>query len=90
MNKRDFMPQIPYKDPKVMAHLLGLGLDCNDGHKRITQADKFSILGGSEETHDRMTETLLKTMEDLSIKGKALEETSQEEISDLISKNSST
>jgi hypothetical protein len=29
-------------------------------------------------------------MEDLSIKGKALEETSQEEISDLISKNSST
>ncbi len=84
------MPQIPYKDPKVMAHLLGLGLDCKDGHKRITQADKFSILGGSEETHDRMTETLLKTMEDLSIKGKALEETSQEEISDLISKNSST
>jgi len=90
MNKRDFIPQIPYKDPKVMAHLLGLGLDCKDGHKRITQADKFSILGGSEETHDRMTETLLKTMEDLSIKGKALEETSQEEISDLISKNSST
>ena len=90
MNKRDFMPQIPYKDPKVMAHLLGLGLDCKDGHKRITQADKFSILGGSEETHDRMTETLLKTMEDLSIKGKALEDTSQEEISDLISKNSST
>ena len=51
MNKRDFLPQIPYKDPKVMAHLLGLGLDCTDGHKRITKADKFSILGGSEETH---------------------------------------
>jgi len=89
MNKRDFLPQIPYKDPKVMAHLLGLGLDCKDGHKRITQADKFSILGGSEETHDRMTETLLKTMEDLSIKGKALEEASSEELSDIIAKNSS-
>jgi hypothetical protein len=90
MNNRDFLPQIPYKDPKVMAHLLGLGLDCTDGHKRITKADKFSILGGSEETHDRMTETLLKTMEDLSIKGKSLEEASGEELSDIIAKNSST
>ena len=70
-----------------MAHLLGLGLDCTDGHKRITQADKFSILGGSEETHDKMTETLLKTMEDLSIKGRALEETSTQELSDIINKN---
>ena len=87
MNSRHYHPQIPYKDPKVMAHLLGLGLDCTDGHKRITQADKFSILGGSDETHGKMTETLLKTMEDLSIKGKALEETSPEELSDIISKN---
>ena len=86
MKSRNF--QVPYKDPKVMAHLLGLGLDCSDGHKRITQADKFSILGGSEETHCRMTETLLKTMEDLSIKGKALEEASQDEIRDLLLKNS--
>jgi len=84
----DRMPSaIPYKDPKVMAHLLGLGLDCTDGHKRITQAQKFSILGGSDETHSKMTETLLKTMEDLTIKGKALEETSQEELSDIIQKN---
>ena len=70
-----------------MAHLLGLGLDCTDGHKRITQAQQFSILGGSEETHSKMTETLLKTMEDLTIKGKALEEASQEELSDIIKKN---
>ena len=32
-------PKLPVKDPKVMAHLLGLGLDCDDGHKKITQAD---------------------------------------------------
>jgi hypothetical protein len=87
MNPRPFNSSIPYKDPKVMAHLLGLGLDCTDGHKRITQADKFSILGGSDETHGRMTETLLKTMEDLSIKGKDLNETDPEELSDLIAKN---
>jgi hypothetical protein len=88
MNPRPFNTSIPYKDPKVMAHLFGLGLDCTDGHKRITQADKFSILGGSDETHGRMTETLLKTMEDLSIKGKDLNETDPEELSDIIAKNS--
>jgi hypothetical protein len=88
MNPRSFNSSIPYKDPKVMAHLLGLGLDCTDGHKRITQADKFSILGGSDETHCRMTETLLKTMEDLSIKGKDLNDTDPEELSDIIAKNS--
>jgi hypothetical protein len=87
MNPRPFNSSIPYKDPKVMAHLLGLGLDCTDGHKRITQADKFSILGGSDETHGRMTETLLKTIEDLSIKGKDLNETDPEELSDIIAKN---
>lgn len=87
MSKRFNHPSIPYKDPKVMAHLFGLGLDCDDGHKRITKADKFSILGGSEQTHDRMTETLIKTIEDLTIKGKNLEDASSEELSDIIQKN---
>ncbi|MEC7800708.1 MAG: hypothetical protein VX609_05405 [Verrucomicrobiota bacterium] len=77
----------PISDPKVLSHLLGVGLDCTDGHKRITQADKFSILGGSENTHDSMTETLCKTFEDLSRKGKSLEDASMEELSDLIRKN---
>lgn len=79
---------LPTNDPKIMAHLMGLGLDCTDGHKRITQAEKFSILGGSEQTHENMTETLFKTFEDLSRKGKCLEDASMEEISDLIKKNS--
>ncbi|MDA8774719.1 hypothetical protein N9N13_03245 [Opitutales bacterium] len=87
MNNRIQNPNLPIKDPKVMAHLFGLGLDCTDGHKRITQADKFSILGGSENTHDKMTETLFKTFEDLSMKGKSIENVSMEEISDLIQKN---
>lgn len=87
MNERYQHPKLPIKDPKVMAHLLGLGLDCEDGHKRITQADKFSIFGGSQNTHDKMTETLCKTFEDLTIKGKQLEETSKDELNDLILKN---
>jgi hypothetical protein len=34
-----------------------------------------------------MTETLFKTFEDLSMKGKSIENVSMEEISDLIQKN---
>ena len=50
------------KDDKHLSHLMGLGLDCTDGHKRITQGDKFSILGGSDKTHDNMTETLYQNL----------------------------
>jgi len=69
------------------AHLLGVGLDNEDGHRRVTRAEKFSIVGGSEETHGRMTETLVKTFEDLSRKGKALEQTEKNELSELIERH---
>ena len=69
------------------AHLLGIGLDNEDGHKRLTRAEKFSIVGGSEETHDRMTETLVKTFENLKTKGKDLEDTEKDELAELIHRN---
>ena len=69
------------------AHLLGIGLDNQDGHKRLTRAEKFSIVGGSEETHDRMTETLVKTFENLKTKGKDLEDTEKDELAELIHRN---
>ena len=72
---------------KKSVHLLGVGLDNKDGHKRLTQAEHFSIIGGSEETHDRMTETLIKTFEDLKGQGKSLENTQQEELAEIIHKN---
>lgn len=68
-------------------HLLGIGLDGNDGHKRITQAEKFSVVGGSAETHERITETVLKTFEDLKRKGKELEEAEPRELAELLHKN---
>ncbi len=71
---------------KRKSRLIGLGLD-GDGQKRITTADKFDIIGGSEETHEMMTETAMKTFEDLKRKGKELEDTSPEELRDLINKN---
>lgn len=68
-------------------HLLGIGLDNNDGHKRVTRAERFSVVGGSEETHERMTETLVKTFEELKHKGKSLEQSEPQEIAELIQKN---
>jgi hypothetical protein len=64
--------------------LLGLGFDNKDGHKRITKGDNFYLAGGSEETHERMTETVIKFNEKLSRRGKHLQELSQEEFTDLM------
>lgn len=69
------------------AHLLGVGLDNEDGHKRITKAEQFSIVGGSKETHDRMTETVVKTFEDIKKAGKTLETVETQRLAELIDKN---
>ena len=66
------------------AALFGVGLDNQDGHKRITTGDKFLILGGSEETHERITETVVKTFEELRQRGKPLEEIETKELSEII------
>jgi hypothetical protein len=65
-------------------HILGVGLDNKDGHKRMTQAKSFSIVGGSQETHEKMTETLVKTFETLDRRGKTLEMVEKKELSDII------
>ena len=77
---------MPKKDTQ-QAHLLGLGLDNDDGHKRITSAEEFSIVGGSENTHERMTETVIKTFEDMKNDGKTLSNIEPEQLSDLLQKN---
>ncbi|MGJ8639597.1 MAG: hypothetical protein ACSHYA_09410 [Opitutaceae bacterium] len=69
---------------KEQSHLIGLGLDGKDGHKRITQAERFAIMGGSEETHGRMTETVMKTFETLDRRGKSLDTLEKTELSDII------
>ena len=64
-------------------HLLGLGLDNGDGHTRITRGDNFSLLGGSETTHEKMQETCIKVNEKIRQRGKTLETVSRQELTDL-------
>ncbi len=69
------------------AGLLGLGLDNTDGHKRLTTGEQFAIVGGSAETHDRMTETVVKTFEELKTRGKPLHKVEPNELAEILYKS---
>ncbi|MFT3782156.1 MAG: hypothetical protein QM790_09075 [Nibricoccus sp.] len=65
----------------------GIGLDNKDGHKRVTTGEQFVLVGGSEETHGRMTETAIKTFEELKHRGKHLAEVEHAELQEIIHKS---
>lgn len=72
----------PSSKGRGKALLLGVGLD-NDGHKRVTTGPNFALVGGTQETHEVMTEKAIKINEKLSAKGKTLEQVSREEFDDI-------
>jgi hypothetical protein len=61
------------------AILLGVGLDSDDGHTRVTKGKNFLLCGGSRDTHDQMTESAVKINEKLAEAGKKLHEVSRDE-----------
>ena len=72
----------PAEEPKK-AFLLGLGLDNQDGHLRLTRGENFHLVGGSEETHGTMQEKAQKFNEKLRERGRRLEDISREEFRDI-------
>ena len=70
------------KKKMARAVLLGVGLD-SDGHKRLTTGPNFALVGGSQETHEQMTEKALKINEKLKARGKQLETVTHEEFDDI-------
>ena len=74
-------------DRSRIVHILGIGLDNGDGHTRLTRAEQFTVAGGSEETHERITETLIKTCEVLDRRGRTLSDADAREIAELIDRN---
>ena len=75
------MANAPQKK-KRKAIMLGVGLD-SDGHKRLTTGPNFALVGGSEETHEQMTEKAVKINEKLKARGKQLETVSRDEFDDI-------
>jgi hypothetical protein len=67
---------------KKKALMLGVGLD-SDGHKRLTTGPNFALVGGTEETHEVMTEKAVKINEKLKARGKQLETVTHEEFDDI-------
>lgn len=74
----------PHKSKRAL--LLGLGLDNQDGHVRVTQGENFHLVGGSKETHELMQEKAVKFGEELRRRGKALEQISRQEFRDIADK----
>lgn len=62
--------------------MLGIGLD-TDGHQRVTTGPNFALVGGTETTHEQMTEKAIKINEKLADCGKRLEDLSHEEFDDI-------
>ncbi len=70
------------KKPQRKGWMLGVGLD-SDGHKRLTTGPNFVLAGGSQETHEEMTEKAIKINEKLTAKRKQLEDLSHEEFDEI-------
>jgi len=66
--------------------LLGLGMDCKDGHVRVTKGKNFRLFGGSEETHGLMQEKAIKFNEQLDKRRKTLNDIGEKEFREIAQK----
>jgi hypothetical protein len=76
------LPGKPKSARPRKALLLGVGLD-SDGHKRVTTGPNFALVGGSQETHEVMTEKAIKINEKLDARGKTLDQVGHAEFDDI-------
>ena len=76
------MANVKKRKSQPKAVMLGIGLD-SDGHKRLTTGPNFALVGGSEQTHEEMTEKAVKINEKLKDRGKELHEVSRDEFDDI-------
>jgi hypothetical protein len=72
------------KQKKQVLGFLGVGLDNQDGHQRLTTNEGFLLVGGSEETHEKLQDVSIRFNESLKQRGKRLQDASVEEVIDLL------
>jgi hypothetical protein len=71
--------------PEVLG-FLGVGVDNQDEHQRLTRTKHFLLVGGSEETHQHMQEVTIRFNESLDQRGKRLQDATAAEVVDLMRK----
>jgi len=67
---------------KKRALILGVGL-AGDDRKRITTGPNFALVGGTQDTHEQMTEKVIKINEKLKKRGKELHQVGREEFDEI-------
>ncbi len=73
----------PARSPLRHGGLLGVGLDGDDGHRRVTTGSEFLLIGGSAETHERMQDLVMRMREALKRRGRTFAELTAREFQDL-------
>ena len=71
-------------DKAEVVGFLGVGLDNQDGHQRLTRSDNFLLVGGSAETHEHMQDVAIYFDEALETRGKRLQDAEVKEVLDLL------
>lgn len=66
-----------------MSEIIAIGFD-GDGQQRITRNGEFTIVGGSQESHERMQEVSIKFNE--SLKGRRVQDLPPDKVVDLMRK----
>ena len=66
--------------------LVGVGLDGEDGHLRVTKGRDFRLMGGSERTHARMQEQAMRVQQELDRRGKRLSDVAPDEFEEIAKK----
>ena len=77
---------MPTGKQKKIIRLLGVGFDAEDGHVRITNAEKYDVLMGSHESHEFMAELIRKIEQELEMRAMDMDDLSPDELSEMIKK----
>lgn len=73
----------PDERPLHIRALLGVGLDGKGKQTRITRGENFYLYGGSQKTHRKMTDVVLRFNDEVDRRGKKLEEINARELDEI-------
>ena len=69
---------------KRIIRLLGVGFDDEDGHVRITNAEKYDVLMGSEESHEYIQQLIQKIERELEARDLSLDDLTPKEFTEFV------
>ena len=68
---------------RLRATIIGFGLDASDNHQRLSTGDECILVGGSDETHAEMLETMLRLESELERLGRRLADVTPDELAEI-------